>query len=89
MLTFFQNGQGDTKKAKDILAKLKMLAEDDSNDLKDMAEIKKDLEKLAADLEGIRKKKTKLKTILNILSIMTPRFSQPFSMGNTISYIYF
>ncbi|CAC5363387.1 TTN [Mytilus coruscus] len=75
-----KNGQGETKKAKDILAKLKMLAEDDSNKLHDMKDIKEELEKLASDLEGIKKKKTKLKTVLNILSVLTPRFSQPFNI---------
>ncbi|VDI59631.1 Hypothetical predicted protein [Mytilus galloprovincialis] len=75
-----KNGQGETKKAKDILAKLKMLAEDNSNKLHDMKDIKEELEKLASDLEGITKKKTKLKTVLNILSVLTPRFSQPFNI---------
>lgn len=58
-----------------------MLAEDDSNKLHDMKDIKEELEKLASDLEGITKKKTKLKTVLNILSVLTPRFSQPFNIG--------
>lgn len=58
-----------------------MVVEDDSSKLKEMVELKQDLEKLAADLEGIKKKKTKLKTVLNILSILTPRFSQPFNIG--------
>lgn len=58
-----------------------MIVEDGSSKLKEMVELKEDLEKLAADLEGIKKKKTKLKTVLNILSILTPRFSQPFNIG--------
>lgn len=44
-----------------------MVVEDDSSTLKEMVELKEDLEKLAADLEEIKKKKTKLKTVLNIL----------------------